>query len=345
MKKSIKKLVALMFLSIALFLNSAKIWSQEVEVQGQLKVSQMDVNENGEDLVIRNADGILGTRSVALLPPPPPPIDTTRNLASDYELAEHLCNCPNLPPFLIQKLLESGYTEGDLIAAGVNASDVIDAQRFGYIIDHRNNQTYKTVKIGNQVWMAENLNIGTMINSTTGGTNSDGEQTENSIIEKYCYDNNASNCDTYGGLYQWDEMMQGSTTAGTQGICPTGWHLPTDDEWKTLEMELGMSQSEADGSGNRGTNEGSKMAGNAALWTDGALENDSEFGTRGFTALPAGYRDIDGSFLNQSYYTELWSSSESGSTAWTRYLTYDNTDVSRYYYDKANGFSVRCLRD
>ncbi len=81
----------------------------------------------------------------------------------------------------------------------------------------------------------------------------------NGIIEKYCYDDNTSNCDTYGGLYQWEEMMQYVTTPGAQGICPDGWHLPTDEEFKTMEMALGMSQSEADNTGWRGTDEGSKL--------------------------------------------------------------------------------------
>lgn len=122
---------------LILSLGISQVWSQQVEVQGELNVSQMNVNENGDDLVIRNTNGTLGTRSVASLPPPPPPIDTTRNLASDYELAKYLCNCPNLPPFMIQQLLNSGYTESDLIAAGVPVQEVIDAQRMGTLIDPR----------------------------------------------------------------------------------------------------------------------------------------------------------------------------------------------------------------
>jgi len=84
------------------------------------------------------------------------------------------------------------------------------------------------VMIGEQCWMAENLNIGEMI---------DGSQsmTENGIIEKYCYDNDPENCETYGGLYQWDEMMEYVTDTAVQGICPAGWHLHTDHEWKVLE--------------------------------------------------------------------------------------------------------------
>jgi len=216
------------------------------------------------------------------------------------------------------------------------------------LVDSRDDQSYTTVEIGSQCWMAENLNIGIMINSTSGGTNNDGEQTDNSVFEKYCYANTTDNCGTYGGLYQWNEMMQYVTTAGTQGICPTGWHLPTDTEWKTMEMALGMSQSEADDTDWRGTDEGSKLAGNELLWTNGYLDENANFGTSGFTGLPGGYWDPDpdyGGFHNLPFRAYFWSSSENGTTAWRRLLIYTNTQVSRDNYDKANGFSVRCVRD
>jgi uncharacterized protein (TIGR02145 family) len=206
------------------------------------------------------------------------------------------------------------------------------------LVDSRDGQSYTTVQIGSQCWMVENLNIGTMVNGISN-------QTDNGTIEKYCYNDNTSNCDTYGGLYQWDEAMQYVTTAGTQGICPTGWHLPTDDEYKTLEMELGMSSSEANYTGYRGTDEGSKLAGNEPLWTDGNLDQNANFGTSGFTALPAGYRTTSGSFYSLTFGTYFWSSSECGSGAWHRYLYYSFTEVGRDGYGKANGFSVRCLRD
>jgi uncharacterized protein (TIGR02145 family) len=88
-------------------------------------------------------------------------------------------------------------------------------------------QTYNTVLIGSQCWLKENLNLGTRIDGSS-------DQTNNSTIEKYCYDDNDANCTTYGGLYQWNEAMQYVTTAGTQGICPTGWHIPTYAEFQTL---------------------------------------------------------------------------------------------------------------
>ena len=205
-------------------------------------------------------------------------------------------------------------------------------------------QSYNIVIIGDQCWMAENLNVGTMINSTSGGTNNDGEQTDNGTIEKYCYDNNTSNCDTYGGLYQWDEMMQYVTTGGAQGICPTDWHLPTDDEWKTMEMYLGMTQSQADATEWRGTDEGGKLkeTGQAHWWSP----NTGATNSSGFTALPGGLRNSSGSFHYLGTNGYWWSSTEnSGTNAWSRSLFYGNDQVYRNYYDKTNGFSVRCLKD
>ncbi|MCP4123707.1 MAG: hypothetical protein GY751_18310 [Bacteroidetes bacterium] len=207
-------------------------------------------------------------------------------------------------------------------------------------------QTYSTVEIGTQCWMAENLNVGDMIKIENGGTNADGEQTDNGTIEKYCYNDNASSeCGTYGGLYQWDEMMQYVTTESTQGVCPTGWHLPSDTEWKTMEMQLGMTEEEADDIDWRGTNEGSKMAGNAALWIGGDLENNSEFGDSGLAVLPGGRRRTNGSFAVQGKLATLWSSTESSSSAWTRALRYLYAGVYRNPNNKAFGFSVRCVRD
>ena len=328
-------------LGLLITLTIQTVYSQQVEIQGELKVTEMTSDDTEENLVTRNTDGTLGTRSVASLPPPPPPIDTTRNLASDFELAKHLCDCPNLPPFMIKKLLESGYTQEELMASGIPVQSVLDAQRGGLLLDTRDNQTYKTVTIGTQTWMAENLNFGTMINSTTSTDN----QTDNDIIEKYCYSNDGANCTTYGGLYQWDEMMQYVTTEGTQGVCPTGWHLPTDTEWKTLEMELGMTQSQADGTGKRGTDQGSQLAGNEPLWTNGNLDQNGAFGSSGFTALPGGDRFTSGSFVNQSIDAYFWSSSESGGNAWFRDLIYYSPKVYRYDFSKSLGFSVRCVQD
>ncbi|MBN2542889.1 hypothetical protein JXI42_08470 [bacterium] len=204
--------------------------------------------------------------------------------------------------------------------------------------------SYATIQIGEQCWMAENLKVthyrdGTVIPNVTAATEwSNLDDTETGA---YCeYDNDPSNVPTYGRLYNWYAIDD------ARGLAPDGWHVSTDEEWKTLEIYLGMDPDTADIWGYRGTNEGSKLAGIADLWYDGDLEDDPEFGSSGFTALPGGYRSYGGTFLNMSYLAYFWSSSEySTAYAWNRTLLFSSAVVYRLYYDKHYGFSVRCLRD
>ena len=185
--------------------------------------------------------------------------------------------------------------------------------------DPRDGKVYQTVVIGNQEWLAENLAY-----APSSGN-------------YWAYDNDDAYVEIYGYLYDWETALD---------VCPTGWHLPSDEEWKELEMALGMSQAAADGTGVRGTNEGSKLAGNAGLWTDGALENNADFGTSDFTALPGGYRyDYDPYYFIGSF-GNWWSSTEyNASYAWYRVLSYSESDVYRNFSYKGWGFSVRCVRD
>lgn len=182
--------------------------------------------------------------------------------------------------------------------------------------------TLSHVLVNNQVWAGANLNVGTMVPVGTA-------QTNNGTIEKYCYNNDEANCDTYGGLYQWDEAMQYSTTQGAQGICPSGWRIPTDDDWKTLEMSLGMTQAQADATGWRGTDQGTQL---------------NPGGSSGLNIPLAGYRGTDGSFRSLGSNAFVWSSSESGSSAWRRVLNSGFATVNRSTSSKAYGSSVRCLQ-
>jgi uncharacterized protein (TIGR02145 family) len=203
---------------------------------------------------------------------------------------------------------------------------------------------YKTITIGEQVWMAENLKVSHYRDGTEITNVTDKAAWEALTTEAYCiYNNNASSeLDTYGALYNWYAVTN------VHNIAPEGWHIPTDDEWKKLEMTLGMSQSEADDSDRyRGTDEGSKLAGNADLWNSGNLESNSGFGTSGFTALPSGARVYDSdrySFVNYTGF--FWSATELNSTnAWHRNVTYKNSDILRLNNDKRFGFAIRCVKD
>ena len=194
------------------------------------------------------------------------------------------------------------------------------------------------IAIGTQVWARYNLNIGELVTGTTAQTNNGGTNK----VEKYCYGNTEAGCtatDTngipYGALYQWGEAM-GYAPAPTkpdefvQGICPAGSHIPSDDEWKTLEMNLnpGMTQVQADATGYRGTDQGTQL---------------KSGGTSGLNIPLAGYRNTDGSFYGRASDGGPWSSSESGAVAWGRYLSSSYATVTRSADDKAYGVSVRCL--
>ena len=137
----------------------------------------------------------------------------------------------------------------------------------------------------------------------------------------YCwYDNNTANRDTYGGLYTWAAAVNGTTgsdtnPSGVQGVCPDGWHLPSDAEWKELEMFLGMSQVDANESGWRGTDEGGKLK--EAGTTHWNSPNAGATNESGFTALPGGFRDFDGSFNNLGYNAAFWAAAEGDvASAW-----------------------------
>jgi len=199
-------------------------------------------------------------------------------------------------------------------------------------------QIYNTVQIGSQCWMKENLNIGTMINGLDTMQN-------NAIIEKYCYNDDTVNCDTYGGLYMWEEMMQYNSGTVQQGICPTDWHIPSDEEWKVLEGTVdslyGIGYPQWSYSGMRGSNAGFNLKSTQG-WNSGGSGSDSY----GFSALSSGYRNNDGSFYRKGRSTYFWASTDgNNSTARTRGLHHDENGVRRGSLDIAYGFSVRCLMD
>lgn len=188
--------------------------------------------------------------------------------------------------------------------------------------DPRNGKQYPTVMIGNACWMAKNMDIGAMIDGSQN-------QSNNGDIEKYCYDNIELNCTSFGGLYQWDEMMQYVSDNGTQGICPGGWHIPTDVEYMELEMAVGMPQSEVIKTGLRGTDEGTKL---------------KEGGSSGFEGLMGGYYS-GGQFFSKGSYGTFFSAEGSANLAWTRYLFNDMDQVLRDKYEKSFAMSVRCVKD
>ncbi len=208
-------------------------------------------------------------------------------------------------------------------------------------------ESYPTVQIGSQCWFQKNVNAGSMVL----GAN---DQTNNGILEKYCYNNDPANCSIYGGLYQWAEAVQyqngASNTASPspaftgniKGICPTGWHVPSDGEYCTLSTFLDATVN-CGTIGWSGTNAGGKMKSVSGLW---APTNVGATNSSGFSALPGGDRITNGAFYNVGFGTNFWSSSESSSTsAIYRGLNWNDSNIYREGLNKYKGFSARCLKD
>jgi len=218
---------------------------------------------------------------------------------------------------------------------------------------------------GTQVWMTANMNVGTRVNGSAN-------QNNDSQVEKYCYNDQDANCTTYGGLYQWAEAMQIAYTynsndyptdyncdpcgsGGRQGICPGGYHIPTDLEWSRYEWCVENNISPAGGTSLstfqttllwRGST--STPAGVGAKLKASSSNSPAWDGTNasGFTALPAGYRDYFGGFYNLGSEACFWSATEYSDTyAWYRSLYTGTWQSYRRYTPKTHGLSVRCLQN
>jgi uncharacterized protein (TIGR02145 family) len=208
----------------------------------------------------------------------------------------------------------------------------------GTFTDSRDGNTYNFVTIGNQVWMSENLKYLPSVNNVANGS----EDAAGSYYYVYGYDGTnvsaakaTDNYATYGVLYNWTAAMDGEASSTTnpsniQGVCPTGWHLPSDAEWTELTDELG----------------GESVAGGKLKATEEWNSNGNETDDYGFAALPGGVRNGNGAFLGIGGNGGWWSATEDGAAyAWNRVMNSIISNVSRNYNSKELGFSVRCVRD
>jgi uncharacterized protein (TIGR02145 family) len=203
---------------------------------------------------------------------------------------------------------------------------------YGPNISDNDGNTYKTVYIGTQQWMAENLKTA-KYNDGAGIPNvTDNTQWQNNITGAWSYYNNdAANNAKYGKLYNWYAVNP--TTNGNKNVCPTGWHLPTDAEWTVLTDYLGGGSVASGKMKEVGT-------------TNWNSPNTGSTNTSLFTGLPGGYRNNDGYYVGSGDGGYWWSSTVSNTfSAWTRILLNAYGYASRYNGSKHYGFSVRCLRD
>ncbi len=208
----------------------------------------------------------------------------------------------------------------------------------GFVTIPYGGKIYHLVPVGNQCWLKENIDIGMMIPEGE-------EQSDNEIIEKYCYDNDSLNCEKYGGLYMWQEMMNYFPGPWGKGICPTGFHIPNDEEWKELEgftdSHYGSDDPEWDNTFFRGFDAGKRLKARLG-WIQGGIGNN----LYGFKALASGYWESGLSFAKEGEEAHFWSRShDSGHNAIKRNLKHDKDGISRSYQWDEAALSVRCIRD
>jgi len=193
----------------------------------------------------------------------------------------------------------------------------LTAQQQGTFTDTRDNKTYKTVTIGSQTWLAENLSF-----NATSGTK--------------CYQNNPEMCKKYGVLYTWDAALS---------ACPAGWHLPSDIEWQTMVEFLGGEEIaggklKATGTWTAPTEGATNDSG---IWT---APNEGATNESGFNALPAGcYFGTEDEYDTVGINAYFWTSTPNGTTeAKSRYLYNDSAEVGVFLDAKTLGWSVRCVK-
>ena len=217
---------------------------------------------------------------------------------------------------------------------GTRRSDTVAFYTYGTFIDDRDNTEYKSIIIGDQIWMAENLRYegNIPLGQTANSTNP----------YRYYPNGEQGNVEGYGYLYNWTATMNGESSSkmnpsGVQGICPNGWHLPSDAEWQELNNELGSGIFD---------DAGAQMAGEDYLWENGKLTNSYYFGTSGFSALPAGnYLGNSYGYDNFEAGAAFWSATKCSNTEAIHYGPhYTRTDNMGYCGEYYYGYSIRCLK-
>jgi uncharacterized protein (TIGR02145 family) len=206
----------------------------------------------------------------------------------------------------------------------------------GSITDIEGNE-YPLIKIGTQIWMAENLETTKFNDGSVIENIADNYDWADITAPAYSWYNNDRDTykPKYGAFYNWYAVNTGK-------LCPSGWHVPSDAEYKTLEIQLGMTQEHADNLGPRGTDQGSQLKS-----TSGWINNGNGTNTSGFTALPGGVRNHNtGAFMNEGLVTGFWSSTEnSQEQTFYRYLFGDQEKVGRDFLVKSAGKYIRCIKD
>ncbi len=276
--------------------------------------------------VTYNGGGIITEKGVCWSTTPDPDIqDSHTNISTGLETFS--CTMTNL----------SGGTRYYVKAYVKNAGGIAYGEpvTFNTKLADIEGNLYGVVYIGNQIWMSENLRSATFNDNAPIPNVHDDETWITLTTPGYCwFSNNVSYKDTFGALYNW-------YTVGTGKLCPTGWHIPSDDEYKTLEIYLGMTAEQADLWDFRGTDQGTKMKSTTG-WDEGGNGTNAS----GFNGLCGGYRyGATGAFNALGILTYWWSSEHNTDQAVYRRLDFDNSGVYRSVTSKRGGKYIRCIKN
>jgi len=213
-----------------------------------------------------------------------------------------------------------------------------DDGKTGTVTDIDGN-VYKIVNISGQYWMAENLKVTRFRNGELIDNITSSDVWKNLTTSAYCnYRNKIDYAIEYGRLYNWYAVND------SRNIAPEGWHVPSDRMWKELEMSLGMLIPEVNDEGFRGRNVGNRLKDSTSVYWCGP--NYKAINKSGFTAIPVGVRFGNGTFALDGSCTKFWSSTAYNDYfAWSRGLYSDSSKVCRVFFNKEDGFSVRCVKD
>jgi len=215
------------------------------------------------------------------------------------------------------RLRDTATVPGDTSLVRVLDTTVNPKIIHGYLVDGRDGNRYRTVVIGVQTWMAENLNY------EAGGS--------------YCYGDSAGGCTLFGRLYLWDSLYVSDSSR--QGVCPKGWSVPSDSQWQALEEAVGMDTSLVATTGWRGT-QGFALKAPSPLW-----DGDAGTDLYGFHVLPGGYRYNGGGYGGFGADAYFWTSSGDPYVAIYRLFSHGSAKIGRNTNSHPNGLSVRCLKD
>lgn len=234
-------------------------------------------------------------------------------------------------------LFNSDDGTGTLIFKGVSELPVFDKQNVKTeTVTDVDGNVYETIIVGGRIWTTENLKVKHFSNGDPINFAADTMQwTEGSNPQYTYYEHDTTYADTFGCLYNWYAVSD------ERGLAPEGWHVATDEDWKHLEMALGMSSADADTTGWRGRDQGYRLKADHR-WNEPGNGSDE----LGFSALPGGYC-FGGVFEHLGIDASFWTSSDESGTdnAWWRDMYYDHDGIRRHAYDKKMGLSVRCVKD